>query len=61
MLLPHQVILPRFLRVSMAFLIVLDIFVDRKPKSFFEPPICSCEIPTDGSPGCGESCLNRYG
>ncbi|KAI8896125.1 hypothetical protein BC833DRAFT_116955 [Globomyces pollinis-pini] len=36
-----------------------NIFVDRKPRTAAEMPLCYCELPEDGSPACGEQCLNR--
>ena len=38
-----------------------NIYVDRKPKRLAPAdwPECECKPPTDGSPACGEKCLNR--
>ncbi|KAJ3270573.1 Histone-Lysine N-Methyltransferase ash1l [Terramyces sp. JEL0728] len=36
-----------------------NIYVDRKPRKVEVPAICHCELPDDGSPACGASCLNR--
>ncbi|KAJ3260634.1 Histone-Lysine N-Methyltransferase ash1l [Boothiomyces macroporosus] len=36
-----------------------NIYVDRKPRKAEAPAICHCELPEDGSPACGPSCLNR--
>ncbi|TPX40433.1 histone-lysine N-methyltransferase [Synchytrium endobioticum] len=36
-----------------------NIFVDRKPRKVVEVAVCRCDLPDDGSPACGEHCLNR--
>lgn len=39
---------------------LLDIYLERPRRKEEYPPMCACEIPKDGSPACGDKCLNRF-
>ncbi|KAJ3323140.1 Histone-Lysine N-Methyltransferase ash1l [Boothiomyces sp. JEL0866] len=54
---PHDIKL--FVDLNGGLCANLDIYVDRKPRKAEAPAICFCELPEDGSPACGPSCLNR--